>query len=68
MNRHAASTRCAQLWHHLGLPYTKILRKSVVDRYCVGYFGHYPNNHVVIMGVGSTWEEAFERAMSKESK
>lgn len=52
MNRYAASARCHDLWRRLGLPFTRIRRKSVVDRYEVGY---------------PTWEAAFERA-TKEGK
>lgn len=65
MNRYSASTRCQQLWRHLGLPFTRIRRKTVTDRYEVGYLGHFPDNHVTIMGAGPSWEVAFERATSK---
>lgn len=67
MNRYAASARCQELWRHLGLPFTRIRRKTVVDRYEVGYLGHFPNAFVTIMGAGPSWEVAFGRA-TKENK
>jgi hypothetical protein len=65
MNRYAASARCQQLWRHLGLPFTRIRRRSVVDRYEVGYV--VGGGRVTIMGAGPSWEQAFERA-TKEGK
>lgn len=64
MNRYAAWRRCQELWRRLGLPFTRIRRKSVVDRYEVGYLA---NGDAYIMGAGPTWEAAFERA-AKEGK
>lgn len=68
MNRHAAATLCGQLWKHLGQPFTRIRAKSITNRFEVGYLGNWPNNFAHVMGAGETWEQAFERATSKESK
>ena len=61
MTKHLAQARCRELWHHLGLPFTRTRHRSDPNRFEVGYLG-WLSNHIVVMGAGPTWEAAFEHA------
>lgn len=51
-------------WARLGTTFATIRRKSVIDRFEVGYW----NKERVVLGAGPTWEIAFERALKPRTE
>lgn len=58
MTRRSAHLRAARHWTHLGTTFATIRRKSVLDRFEVGYW----NGDRVVLGAGPSWEDAFDQA------
>ena len=58
MTRRSAHLRAARHWAHLGTTFATIRRKSVPDRFEVGY----RNGNRVVLGAGPSWEDAFDQA------
>ena len=58
MTRRSAHLRAARHWAHLGTTFATIRRKSIPDRFEVGYW----NNVCVVLGAGPSWEDAFGQA------
>lgn len=66
MSRDDARERCEQLWGVLGRPFTRMRRRGVANRFEVGYFDQ--SGFVTVMGVGPSWEIAFENAQKENCK
>jgi hypothetical protein len=60
VTRHSAYLRAARHWTHLGITFVTVRRKSVVDRFEVGYW----NKKRVVLGAGLSWEDAFDQAIA----
>ena len=58
MTRRSTHLRAARHWVHLGTTFVTIRRKSVPDRFEVGY----RNGARVVLGAGPSWEDAFDQA------
>ena len=62
MTRYTAHRKASNYWGRLGTTFASIRRKSVIDRFEVGY---YTSDKRVVMGAGPSWEIAFERARTR---